>query len=109
MVEPWSDCFGAARFSGPGRSAESYHSRRGTFLGRMTGGRGAVGAEYLGHDGACPSRFEVASTVLSRGVTFGMSLPANFVSLHPYFKVHPGKLEAFKAGLSAFVEKTAGE
>ena len=29
---------------------------------------------------------------------------SNFVSLHPYFKVHPGKLEAFKAGFPAFVE-----
>jgi quinol monooxygenase YgiN len=34
---------------------------------------------------------------------------SNFVSLHPYFKVHPGKLEAFKAGFPAFVEKTAKE
>ena len=34
---------------------------------------------------------------------------SNFVSLHPYFKVHPGKLEAFKAGFPAFVEKTASE
>lgn len=34
---------------------------------------------------------------------------SNFVTLHPYFKVHPGKLEAFKAGFPAFVEKTASE
>lgn len=34
---------------------------------------------------------------------------SNFVSLHPYFKVHPGKLEAFKAGFPAFVEITAKE
>jgi hypothetical protein len=34
---------------------------------------------------------------------------SNFVSLHPYFKVHPGKLAAFKAGFPAFVEKTASE
>jgi quinol monooxygenase YgiN len=34
---------------------------------------------------------------------------SNFVSLHPYFKVHPGKLEAFKAGLPGFVEKTKTE
>lgn len=33
----------------------------------------------------------------------------NFVSLHPYFKVHPGKLEAFTNGFAAFVEKTASE
>ena len=34
---------------------------------------------------------------------------SNFVSVHPYFKVHPGKLAAFKAALPAFVEKTASE
>jgi quinol monooxygenase YgiN len=38
-----------------------------------------------------------------------MTLPPNFVSLHPYFKAHPGKLEALKAGLPAFREKTAME
>jgi quinol monooxygenase YgiN len=38
-----------------------------------------------------------------------MSIPANFVSLHPYFKVHPGNLEAVKAALRGFVEKTASE
>jgi quinol monooxygenase YgiN len=34
---------------------------------------------------------------------------SNFVSLHPYFKVYPGKIEAFKSGFAAFVEKTAKE
>jgi quinol monooxygenase YgiN len=34
---------------------------------------------------------------------------SNFVSLHPYFKAHPGKLDAIKSAFSAFVEKTAGE
>ena len=34
---------------------------------------------------------------------------SRFVSLHPYFKVHAGKLAAFKAGFGAFVEKTARE
>ena len=34
---------------------------------------------------------------------------SNFVSLHPYFKVHPGKLEAVKDGFPAFVKKTATE
>jgi quinol monooxygenase YgiN len=34
---------------------------------------------------------------------------SNFVTLHPYFKVHPGKLEAFTAGFPAFTEKTAKE
>jgi quinol monooxygenase YgiN len=38
-----------------------------------------------------------------------MNVPSNFVTLHPYFKVHPGKLEAFKAGLPAFSTKTATE
>jgi len=34
---------------------------------------------------------------------------SNFVSFHPYFKVHPGKLEALKAMLPAFAEKTSAE
>ena len=34
---------------------------------------------------------------------------SKFVSLHPYFKVHPGRLDAFKAALPAFIEKTATE
>ena len=34
---------------------------------------------------------------------------SNFVSLNPYFKVHPGKLEAFKAAFPAFVQKTVAE
>jgi quinol monooxygenase YgiN len=38
-----------------------------------------------------------------------MKPPANFVTLHPYFKVHSGKLDAFKAGFPAFVEKTQRE
>jgi quinol monooxygenase YgiN len=38
-----------------------------------------------------------------------MSNLSNFVSLHPYFKVHPGKLDALKAGLPVFVEKTKAE
>ena len=31
------------------------------------------------------------------------------MSLHPYFKVHPGKVEEIKASLPRFVEKTATE
>jgi quinol monooxygenase YgiN len=31
------------------------------------------------------------------------------VSLHPYFRAHPGKLEAAKAMLRQFIEKTATE
>ena len=38
-----------------------------------------------------------------------MSALSNFVSFHPYFKVHPGKLEAVKAGFPRFLEKTATE
>lgn len=38
-----------------------------------------------------------------------MSLPNNLVTIHPYFKVHSGKWDAFKAGMHAFVEKTKSE
>lgn len=38
-----------------------------------------------------------------------MNRLSSFVSLHPYFKVHPGKLDAFKAAFPAFVEKTKSE
>ena len=38
-----------------------------------------------------------------------MSLPANVVSIHPYFKAHPGKAEVFRQSLPAFVERTASE
>jgi quinol monooxygenase YgiN len=33
----------------------------------------------------------------------------NFVSLHPYFRAHPGKIEAAKSAFPQFVEKTATE
>jgi quinol monooxygenase YgiN len=46
---------------------------------------------------------------MCRGYDANMSSISNFVSLHPYFKVHPGKLDAFKAGLPAFIEKTKTE
>ena len=35
--------------------------------------------------------------------------PAQVVSIHPYFKVHPGKLEAFKALLPEMIAKAAAE
>ena len=38
-----------------------------------------------------------------------MNYPDNVVSIHPYFKVHPGKLDEFKAALPAFIQKTATE
>src|SRR5438132_13362497 len=38
-----------------------------------------------------------------------MNTLSNFVSLHPYLKVHPGKLDAVKAGFPRFIEKTANE
>jgi quinol monooxygenase YgiN len=34
---------------------------------------------------------------------------SNFVSLHPYFKVHPGKLESFTAAFPGFVARTTSE
>jgi quinol monooxygenase YgiN len=36
-------------------------------------------------------------------------MKSGFISLHPYFKVHPGKLEEIKASLPAFVKKTGTE
>ena len=38
-----------------------------------------------------------------------MNTLCNFVSLHPYFKVHAGKLEMFKAAFPGFIEKTKTE
>ncbi len=38
-----------------------------------------------------------------------MSHPSNSVSIHPYFKAHPGKLDAIKASLPDFIAKTATE
>ena len=38
-----------------------------------------------------------------------MSAISNFVSLHPYFKIHSGKIDMFKAALPAFVAKTKTE
>ncbi len=38
-----------------------------------------------------------------------MSAKDTCVTLVPYFKVHEGKLDDFKAGCPAFVEKTASE
>jgi quinol monooxygenase YgiN len=38
-----------------------------------------------------------------------MSGLSKFVSLHPYFKIHSGKIDEIKAMLPRFVEKTAAE
>lgn len=38
-----------------------------------------------------------------------MSTLSNFVSIHPYFKAHPGKLEEIKASFPKFLEKTRTE
>src|SRR5436190_23440252 len=38
-----------------------------------------------------------------------MTQPLSIVSFHPYFKVHPGQIDAFKAVLRACVEKTRSE
>lgn len=38
-----------------------------------------------------------------------MSLPANLVTIHPYFKAHPGKQEQVEAVMEKFVAKTQGE
>ena len=39
----------------------------------------------------------------------GMSKLSRFVTLHPYFKVHPGKLEDFKKGFPVFADLTKKE
>ena len=39
----------------------------------------------------------------------GMIDPSKVVSIHPYFKVKPGKLDEAKGRLSEFIEKTATE
>jgi hypothetical protein len=36
-------------------------------------------------------------------------MKSNFVSLHPYFRAHAGKLDAIKGAFPRFVEKTATE
>lgn len=38
-----------------------------------------------------------------------MSKLSNAVSIHPYFQIHPGKIEEFTANFVPFVEKTATE
>ncbi len=38
-----------------------------------------------------------------------MSLPANLVTIHPYFKAHPGKEDQIQAVLEKFVAKTGSE
>ena len=38
-----------------------------------------------------------------------MSQSSIAISIHPYFKVHPGELDAFKASLPKFVEATQRE
>jgi hypothetical protein len=41
--------------------------------------------------------------------TRGMKPLSKFVSLHPYFKVHPGKLEIFTAAFPGFIARTTSE
>ena len=38
-----------------------------------------------------------------------MSLPANLVTIHPYFKAHPGKEQQVQAVMEKFVATTQGE
>jgi hypothetical protein len=38
-----------------------------------------------------------------------MKYPSNVVSIHPYFKVRPGQMDAFKAALPVFIEKARSE
>ncbi len=41
--------------------------------------------------------------------TSHMSLPSNLVTIHPYFKAHPGKEQQVQATMDKFVAKTQGE
>src|SRR5438128_11347915 len=52
---------------------------------------------------------ETIPTVADRCELSDMGALSNFVTLHPYFKVHPGKLETVKAGFPWFVEETKTE
>src|SRR5881394_2348455 len=52
---------------------------------------------------------ESLDAVRARVYARGMSKLSKFVSLHPYFKVHPGKLEDFKKAFPMFVELTQKE
>ena len=36
-------------------------------------------------------------------------MKSRFVSLHPYFKAHPGKVDQIKASLARFIKRTATE
>lgn len=56
-------------------------------------------------------RQSIGSTLRATARTLFAMKPrlSGFVSLHPYFKVHAGKLEAFKAALPQFVAKSAAE
>lgn len=40
---------------------------------------------------------------------FGMSKLSKAVSIHPYFKIHPGKEDEFKAIIKQFVKQTESE
>jgi quinol monooxygenase YgiN len=57
----------------------------------------------------CPAHDYRLDAFIREVQVLKMDSLSNFVSLHPYFKVHPGKIEAFKAALPAFMEKTATE
>ena len=46
---------------------------------------------------------------IGRAPRFPMNYPTNVVTIHPYFKVHPGKMEAAQGLLQRFVEKTQSE
>ena len=38
-----------------------------------------------------------------------MNIPANFVTIHPYFKIHAGKAPQAAAVMEKFIAKTKGE
>lgn len=60
-----------------------------------------------GNEGKLTNRSDLDAAAAER-LPLAMML-TSFVSLHPYFKIHAGKIEEFKAGFAAFVEKTKTE
>jgi quinol monooxygenase YgiN len=55
------------------------------------------------------STYRLFDTFARQSYVSSMSIPSKFVSLHPYFKMHPGKVDAVKVMLPRFAEKTASE
>jgi hypothetical protein len=79
----------------------------------------AAGELFLGRGKTVSVKFPLLSESLGRPNCFypppkddnriPMKRLANYVSIHPYFKIHPGQEAAFKSLLPAFQARTACE